>query len=142
MADGIVGAISLGFQVTRELAVYYSAFKSYHDDVRAVTNRIELVNNVFERLQATIQRLKVIQIDSSKEVERLLLSCVDSLKELERYRDKCKKDKNTPANLKTHVEMIIKRTAYPFRKSSLESLQRTLEGLINALQLMLQISHV
>lgn len=142
MADGIVGAISLGFQVTRELAVYYSAFKSYHDDVRAVTNRIELVNNVFERLQATIQRLKVIKVDSSKDVENLLLSCVESLKELERYRDKCKKNKNTPAYLKTHVEMVINRTVYPFRKSSLEGLQRTLEGLIGALQLMLEISHV
>lgn len=142
MADGIVGAISLGFQVTRELAVYYSAFKSYHDDVRAVTNRIELVNNVFERLQATIQRLKVIKVDSSKDVESLLLSCVESLKELERYRDKCKKNKNAPANLKTHVELIVNRTVYPFRKSSLESLQRTLEGLIGALQLMLEISHV
>lgn len=142
MADGIVGAISLGFQVTRELAVYYSAFKSYHSDVEAVATRVELISNVFERMQATIQTLSPAQIDSLKELDRLVIACVDSLHELERYQEKCAKTKHAPDHLKGHMESIIKRLVYPFRKSTLEGLQRTLDSLIGIVQLMTQISHM
>lgn len=142
MADGIVGAISLGFQVTRELAVYYSAFKSYHSDVEAVATRVELISNVFERMQATIQTLSPAQIDSLKELDRLVIACVDSLHELERYQEKCAKTKHAPDHLKGHMESITKRLVYPFRKSTLEGLQRTLDSLIGIVQLMTQISHM
>ena len=142
MADGIVGAISLGFQVTRELTVYYSAFKSYHSDVDAVATRIELISNVFERMQATIQSLSPTQIDSLRELDRLVIACVDSLRELERYKEKCAKQKHAPDLLKVQIQSVIKRSVYPFRKSTLEGMQRTLDSLIGTVQLMTQITHM
>lgn len=142
MADGIIGAISLGFQVTKELASYYSAFKSYNSDIQAVTKQIELVGNVFERLQATIQRLTVIPIQGSGELEALLVACAECLRQLEEYAHKCKKEKYTFECLKGRTDMIIKRFAYPFRKKTLEGLQRSLEALGGILQLMMHITHV
>jgi conjugal transfer/entry exclusion protein len=142
MADGIVGAISLGSQVTKELAAYYSAFKSHERDIMGVTNRIELVSNVFERLQATIQNLTLIPVESSAELTTLLAACKDCLDELEGYRDKCRKKKHAPESLKDRAGRTVKRSVYPFRRSTLEGLQNTLDGLAGMLQLMMHITHV
>jgi predicted nuclease with TOPRIM domain len=139
-AGGIVGTVSLTLQVLQGLKWYYSHFTSYGDDLAAIITRIEHIENNLEILDNTVQRLKHENdaIAAAAAVQTNIISCADVVRKLEECQKKCGEPQNNPATLKRRVILIKKRALYPFRKETLESLQKQLGRLLENLLVIMQ----
>jgi hypothetical protein len=142
MADaGAVGALSLALQVLKELYSYYTRFKSHDDDIAAITTRLDNLHVILRVFERPVQRLDYDDNDPlTEELWTCVGKCLKGVKKLQMYRDKCYKDKHAEERLS--IQDIKNRVAYPFRKGTLEDIQKVLDRLLQNLQLICQVLHL
>jgi hypothetical protein len=138
MADaGAVGALSLALQVLKELHSYYTKFKSHDEDIATITTRLDHLHVILRVLERPVQRLDYDDNDPlTEELWSCVAECLKGVKKLQLYRDKCYK--NRYAEERLSIQDIKNRVAYPFRKGTLEDIQKVLDRLLQNLQLILQ----
>ncbi|KAF2662186.1 hypothetical protein K491DRAFT_282304 [Lophiostoma macrostomum CBS 122681] len=138
-AGGILGALSLGIQVFQGLKIYYTHFASYHDDLEAIIGRTRRLEAIFRMIKHPIQNAAFQDTDLS-EVWSCLSDCLRGVKNLDTYRKKCGKPKYSPQKLKLKEQagLIKKRVLYPFRKDTLEQIQKELDRLLRNVSVLLQ----
>lgn len=140
MADpgGIIGAISLALQVTQGLKIYYTQFTSYHEDIAAVIARTKRLESVLRALEPSVLRLGLDDDPISDEIRSCIMECIDAVKKLKAHQEKCGEVDTIPDTLRTRIYIAKKRLAYPFRKDTLEDLNKSLDRFLGTLQVIIQ----
>lgn len=129
---GAIGALSLGLQVIQGLSNYYVRFKSYHADIKAVVDRVATLEEIFRTIEEPIRKLDTGQNPIAKQTRSCISKCLDAVKELDAYEKKC-------SETKSPADTVLKRAAYPFKKSTLGEIQGLLDRVLEQLQIILQV---
>lgn len=137
-AGSIVGAISLALQVLQSLNWYYSSFIQFHDDVAAVVKQAGLLENNLNLLSTTIQKLDHKDDGITASVQKNISACEDAIRRLKQHVENCGSTDCSPDTLRRKLVLVKRRMVYPFKKDTLEDIQRHLERLSVHLQVIMQ----
>lgn len=118
-----VGIVSLGLQVAKSLAKYYSDYKVYDDDILHAVERVQRLYETCEALEAPLRKLELSGDPISERVRDSLNSCRRKLLKLNDTVTKCS---GTPALSSTSIraQEVKKRILFPFRKSTLADVEK------------------
>ncbi|KAL1793099.1 hypothetical protein ACET3X_008081 [Alternaria dauci] len=133
-----VGVVSLGLQVCEGILKYYHDWKGYEDDIRETYTGIDDLAKTFALLHAELQT--VPQKAFATRAQECLAACQDGIQQLEKKLKKLHKE--APTGLRQKAQVGGLRLIYPFRKSTLEKLKEIAHGLMQQLNLALQIIHL
>jgi hypothetical protein len=137
----IVGTISLGLQLVQGVSKYYTRFSSYSEDIAAVIVRTERLEAILRVLEGPIQRLQS-NGDSrnpiTEETRSCLAACLTAISNLEQYQRKCTETRPAPDAFVMKMLKTKKQLEFPFRKDSLEDLQKILDRLLENIVVILQ----
>ncbi|CAN9433148.1 unnamed protein product [Alternaria alternata] len=133
-----VGVVSLGIQVCEGILKYYCDWRGYEEDIQEAYTRIDDLAKTFALLHAELQT--VPQKAFAIRAQECLATCQDGIQQLEKKLKKVHKD--APAGLRQRAQVGGLRLMYPFRKSTLEKLKEIAQGLMQQLNLALQIIHL
>jgi len=138
IATSVVSLLSLGLQSTEYLYEYYTSCQDRHQDLARTAGQL---GNLLHSLQIIdeIVRTRQWRPDERADVqniERSIACCDDAINELQ---DEVKKFKSHPVNsFSNAVRGIGRRTAYPFRASTLQKLDEDIADFYSNLSTALQ----
>ena len=137
-AGTAVGVVSLGLQVFQGLIKYYSHFKAHDEDIAYLVLKSESLQNILQSLNSLLKRAEVGPANISTQVRNAVGICETRLQKLllavKKYGNL-----EIPVTREERLRAIRKRALYPFKQTTLQELNVTLEGLTIDLQLALQI---
>ncbi|KAL2871597.1 uncharacterized protein BJX67DRAFT_389133 [Aspergillus lucknowensis] len=147
VAGSAVGVISLGLTVSRGFLAYYGPYKSFHEEIKTVTTRMEALKRIFGVIQTLTMEANLLNCTSVAQSTQIatdtILSCKSTLQKLQGVLNRlCA---STPlrrlpmAEVKSHVNRLL----YPFRRETLMSVIENVSWLqdnLNTSLQMLQIS--
>ncbi|CAN9388993.1 unnamed protein product [Alternaria alternata] len=133
-----VGVVSLGIQVCDGILKYYRDWRGYEEDIQEAYTRIDDLAKTFALLHDELQT--VSQKAFAIRAQECLATCQDGIQQLEKKLKKVHKD--APAGLRQRAQVGDLRLMYPFRISTLEKLKEIAQGLMQQLNLALQIIHL
>ncbi|CAN9401069.1 unnamed protein product [Alternaria sp. RS040] len=133
-----VGVVSLGIQVCEGILKYYSDWKGYEDDIQGTYTEIDDLAKTLALLHDELQM--VSQKALATRAQECLATCQDGIQQLKKKLKKLHKD--APAGLLQRAQVGGLRLMYPFRKSTLEKLKEIAQGLMQQLNLALEIIHL
>ena len=126
-----MGAISLLLQIVQGLKKYYLDYRDFTKHVGNIFTHIERAEAILSVLKIPIEHVWRDNEELPTEVQKCVHSCEEACGKLGnqlRLFKKCHGQQNT---VLTKARML-----YPFRKSTLEDLQKQLNRLFNDLQLL------
>jgi len=130
-----VGVVSLGIQVCEGLLEYYRDWKGYEDDIRETKSEIANLSKTFALLDDKLQPSP--QTALATRAQECLVACQDGIQQLEKKLKKLRKE--TPTGWRQKAQAGVLHGIYPLRKSTLEKLKEIVQGLIQQLNLALQV---
>jgi outer membrane murein-binding lipoprotein Lpp len=134
----IVGTVSLTLQVLQGLKTYYTQFAAYHNEITAVVKRIEQVQDNVQLLENVVARLGRNEDALAAAVQANIATCRDAVSRLQMYQKKCGEPDHQVDSIKRRAVLIKRRAVFPFRKDTLEDIQRLLDRLLENLQVIMQ----
>ncbi|KAK2752447.1 hypothetical protein FQN54_008109 [Arachnomyces sp. PD_36] len=139
VAAGIAGLLSLGIQITESLVKFYTSYKDQDAAVAQMTQNLENLLGIFRSLDAALRsrQFRADEQDLIKNIEGSIKKCDEIIKEL---RDECEKlDKVSVSGIKGTIKVAGRRTAYPFRQSTLQKLEEDIGEIRDNLSLALDV---
>ena len=130
VAGSAVGIMSLGIQVFEKLLQYYDAWKEAPQDILTIRSSIKQLLDILHLLREHLSRSDVSPEAVWLSLQSLEL-CEDSIGQLQIALDSADAPEKT---IKAH----LKRLQWPFKRQTIQSLQRTTNTLRSNLQLALQ----
>ena len=139
VATGIAGLISLGIQVTQSLVQFYTSYKGLDGDVARITGNLESLHDIFGFLQSALKTrtFRRDEQDLIKNIESSISKCTDLIQELQEEWEKF--DKCLVGGIKGAIKAAGRRTAYPFRQSTLQKLDEDIRDIRDDLRLALDV---
>ncbi|KAI1379582.1 ankyrin repeat-containing domain protein [Hypoxylon crocopeplum] len=139
VAASVAGVLSLGIQVTQSLANFYSAYKHQKSDVTHTVNKLERLASVLEILQNQLAGRAFLtdEQDLLKNIEGSIQDCDECIHELQNEYAKFKD--NGAGGIQATARTSARRLAYPFRQSTLQTLDESVEEVVSHISLELQI---
>ena len=137
-AGSLVGLISLGIQSCQGLTSYYSAWKSYDEQISQTYRNVNELRITCENLERELRRIDRDQAPAVEQVSRLIVSCQDGIDSLRYALQRCHSTQ-IPQNLAAKIHSYRSRALYPFRKQTLQSLRDTVHNMQGNLSFALQI---
>lgn len=136
------GLASFGVQCCKGLAVYYSSYKAYDEQIGATHEEIEILTKLFQSLEHVLSRIPVdpVQASSVKQVESILDPCRVRLQKLQDVLDGCQSIAR-PNKKSARLQRIKSKASFPFKEQTLLSLRENVRSLREDLQLALQVFH-
>ncbi|KAJ4295096.1 hypothetical protein N0V90_007105 [Kalmusia sp. IMI 367209] len=138
----LVGAVSLTLQMLQGLKWYYSHFRSYHDDIEAVLSRAERIESILSVLQKPVEKFGRDDYELFAEVKNCIRVCEEARVRLKEHQEKISTPEYRQDVLIKKLVLVKKRFAYPFRKETLEDLQKQLDRMLESLQVVLHALHL
>lgn len=139
---GVIGAVSLALQVIQGLNAYYTQFKSYNEDIDAVLSRTNRLHSILRILERPLLKLETDDDPVSEEVWACIAQCLKVVKKLNVHQEKCSREENAKDTLRTKMHEVRNRTAYPFRKHTMDDMQKLLDRMLENLAVILQACHL
>ncbi|ERS97064.1 hypothetical protein HMPREF1624_06393 [Sporothrix schenckii ATCC 58251] len=138
VAASIAGLISLGIQVTQSLVDYYTAYKGRETDVADTTKKLKRLSGMLESLRCHLVDRKFLADDQDllETIEGALRDCEGCIHELQSQCDKFKD--NSTSSIQAKALTAARKLAYPFRRTTLEELNDTVDEIAAHLSLALQ----
>ena len=136
-AGSIVGLISLSIQSCQGLTSYYSAWKSYDEQIGQTYRNLDELRITCENLKSELQRIIQHQEPAVRQVVRLIASCQDGINSLGHALDQCRSS-TVPHTLGARIDAYRARALYPFRKETLQTLKGTVHDIQSNLSSALQ----
>lgn len=133
-----MGAVSLALQVVQGLKTYYTQYLSYHDDIAAVVTRIKRLESILQIVENPTKKLSLTDDPISDEVWSCIAEGLKTVEKLKSYQEKCSYASNASGIQASRMHEVKKRLAYPFRKDTLEDLQKCLDRLLESHQVIMQ----
>ena len=137
-AGSLVGLISLSIQSCQGLTSYYSAWKSYDEQIGHTHRNLDELRITCENLERELQRITQYQGPAVQQVNRLIRSCQDGIDSLRHALEQCH-FVQIPDTLIAKIKMYRARTLFPFRKQTLQRLEDTVHSIQGNLSSALQI---
>ena len=137
-AGSVVGLISLGIQCCQGLTSYYSAWKSYDEQISQTYRTLDELRITCENLERELRRIDQDQAPAVQQVARLIVSCQDGIDSLRYALQQCH-SAQIPQNLAAKIHLYRARALYPFKKQTLQSLKDTVHNMQGNLSTALQI---
>lgn len=138
IAAAVAGLLSLGIQVTQSLIDFYSTFKHQKTDIAHTVKKLESLASVLVILQnhLTDRTFLADEQDLRKNIERSIQDCDECIHELQ---NEYAKLKDNGAGGIQAARTSARRLAYPFRQSTLQTLDESIEEVVSHISLALQI---
>lgn len=139
VAGTVVGIVSLGIQVTHSLVEFYSFYRNQNSEISHTIKKLTHLLGALEILQDQLNSRKFLESEQSllKNIQSSIQDCEDDIHELEAQ---CNKLKENPGDgFRAGARTAARRLAYPFRQSTLQSLEETIDEVAAHLSLALQI---
>jgi hypothetical protein len=134
-----VGVVSLGLTVAQGLLSYYGAWDTYHTDLDAMKQNLELFKATLQSLNNYLLQTTGPSVSVNKiNVENVVLSCSGNITKLNAMLSDCRTNQ-APQNTKEKVEILAQRLLYPFRRSTLKDMSKTIDDLQLNLTTALQV---
>ena len=137
-AGSLVGLISLSIQSCQGLTSYYSAWKSYDEQIDHTHRYLDELRITCENLERELQRITQYQGPAVQQVVRLIASCEDGINSLRHTLEQCHAVQ-TPNTLTAKFKLYRDRALYPFKKQTLQRLKDTVHDIQGNLSSALQI---
>ncbi|KAI0454305.1 hypothetical protein F5B21DRAFT_504410 [Xylaria acuta] len=139
VAASVVGILSLGIKVAQSLADFYSVYKRQNSDVTHTVKKLERLASVLEILRDQLADRAFLTDEQGllKNIEGSIQDCEECIHELQ---NECVKLKNNCAGgIQATARTSARRLAYPFRQSTLQTLDESVEEVASHIALALQI---
>ena len=137
-AGSLVGLISLSIQSCQGLTSYYSAWKSYDEQIGHTHRNLDELRITCENLERELQRITQDQEPVVQQVVRLIASCQDGINSLRHALEQCQ-SVQIPDTLTAKIKLYRARALFPFRKQTLQRLKDTVHSIQGNLSSALQI---
>ena len=137
-AGSLVGLISLSIQSCQGLTSYYSAWKSYDEQIGHIHRNLDELRITCENLERELQRIVQDQESAVQLVVRLIASCQDGINSLRHALEQCH-SVQIPDSRAAKIEVCRARALFPFRKQTLQRLKDTVRNSQGNLSSALQI---
>ena len=137
-AGSLVGLISLSVQSCQSLTSYYSAWKSYDEQIGHTHRNLDELRITCENLEQELQRITQYQEPAVQQVVRLIISCRDGINSLRYALEHCQSVR-IPDSLTAKIKVCRARALFPFRKQTLQRLEDTVHHIQGNLGSALQI---
>lgn len=137
-AGSLVGLISLSIQSCQGLTSYYSAWKSYDEQIGHTYRILDELRTTCEILKHELQRITQYQEPAVQQVVRLIASCQDGINGLRHALEECH-SAQMPHNLTAKLELYRARALYPFKKQTLKTLKDNVHSVQGNLSSALQV---
>ncbi|RYP26488.1 hypothetical protein DL767_007992 [Monosporascus sp. MG133] len=136
VTESVAGIILLGIQVTQSLVDFYSAYKT--QDVSYTIRKLEHLLSVLEilRSQLTNRRFRADEQNLLKNIEGSIQACDECIQEL---RCETVKLEGKTDGIRAAARTAAYRVAYPFRQSTLQKLDESIDEIASHLSLALQV---
>ena len=122
IATSVAGLLSLGIQVTQTLVDFYTVYKHRVSDLALTAEKLEGLLHIFKSLDQTLssRSFRDEESDLIKTIETSITRCEELITDLQ---SECQKfDKASSSGIKASLQTAGRRATYPFRKSTLQSL--------------------
>lgn len=139
VAAGIAGLISLGIQTTKSLVDFYTSFKDQYPNVARTTEKLESLLKTFQFLDIALQNRKFSADERNliSQVESSIQQCNDLIQvlgdELRKFQE------SSLGGFRSAVKAAGRRTAYPFKLSTLQKLDEDVGDIRDDLALALEV---
>lgn len=123
VARTAVGIVSLGIQVCQGLITYYSAYKDQDAIILAVQQNVTALLGHLSKTQLILHSLSGEHDSATAQVESEVKRCLTSISALEVTRKKCR-DESLSDGIRSQVKRKAQKLSFPFRKETLEDVQK------------------
>lgn len=137
-AGSVVGLLSLSIQSCQGLTSYYSAWKSYDEQINQTYRHVDELKILCENLGRELLKITQDQEPAVQQVVRLIASCQDGIKNLRDASEQCH-SAQVPQSLTAKIKLHRDRALYPFRKQTLDTLKDTVSNIKGNLDSAMQI---
>ena len=137
-AGSLVGLISLSIQSCQGLTSYYSAWKSYDEQIGHTHRNLDELRITCENLERELQRITQYQEPAVQQVVRLIASCQEGINSLRYALEQCQ-SVQIPDTLTTKIKLYRARALFPFRKQTLQRLRDSVHSVQGNISSALQI---
>lgn len=139
IASGVVGILSLGIQVTQGVFDYYNTFQSQYSDVNDTLDKTDALLGRLRQLREHLEGQCFREEDQQlkKDIEKIANSCEECIAELEDELQKFKEAK--VEGVLAVARAKARRVAYPFRQSTLQKLEETVDDIMEQLSQALEL---
>lgn len=137
-AGSVVGLISLSIQSCQGLTSYYSAWRSYDEQISQTYRYVDELRLTCEHLERELQNISQIQKPAVEQVVELIASCQDEIHSLRYALDRCHST-HLPQSLGEKIVLHRARLLYPFKKQTLQTLKGTVHDIQGNLGSALQV---
>ncbi|KAK0739522.1 hypothetical protein B0T21DRAFT_382536 [Apiosordaria backusii] len=148
VAGAVVGVISLGIQATHCLVQYYTSVKDQKTETAQTITRLNRLLEILDSLDKNVRnrRFQPEEQPLLKTIQSAVQECEEYIHELS---EEAKKLTETPApkrltrtassNIEAFARTAARRVTYPFRQSTLQRLDETIDEICAGLTLALQV---
>ncbi|KAJ2988860.1 hypothetical protein NUW58_g3758 [Xylaria curta] len=135
----VAGVLSLGITVTKSLVEFYSEYKRQKTDVIHTLKKLERLADKLEILQNQLAGRAFLadEQDLLKNIKRSIQDCEECIHELQNEYVKFKD--NAAHGSQDTARTSARKLAYPFRQSTLQMLDESVEEIVSHISLALQI---
>ena len=140
-AGSLVGLISLSIQTCQGLTSYYSAWKSYDEQISHTYRDLDELRITCVNLDRELQRITQYQEPAVQQVVRLIASCQDGINSLRHALEQCHSTQISQT-LAAKFDLYRARALYPFKKQTLRTLEdnvHSIQGNLSSALLILQL---
>ena len=140
-AGSLIGLISLSIQLCQGLTSYYSAWRSYDQQVSHTYHNLDELRITCGILERELQRITQYQEPAVRQVVRLIVSCQDGTNSLRHALEQCHSTQ-IPQTLTAKFDLYRARALYPFKKQTLRTLEdnvHSIQGNLSSALLILQL---
>lgn len=140
VAGSAVGVISLAITTCQGVLSYYNSWENQNQSVSDAKSGIERLRNSLSALEVILPKVSSSSAIAGH-VEQCVLSCKEGTARLEQFLGKCRKNP-APVSLPDKLREYRHKAIFPFRQSSLDSLNnivRDLEGNLGTALQVLQL---
>lgn len=137
ITSGVFKLLSLGIEVTKSLAEFYSAYKGQTPALAKITFNLENLLSTLRSLDGALQDPQPQTDALVQEIDKAAIGCREIIEEL---RDECQKfQEHTSPTLKARIQLVGRRATYPFRESTLKKLEEDIGEIRENLSLALNV---
>lgn len=130
VAGTAVGIISLGVQVCQSLISYYDKWKSFDDDIVQIQDKLNGLKQTLEILERQIvPKFKSSNAREIEDVDKKILSCCNGIDKLRVILTQCQSSAAASNIVQREASRFFQKTLYPFKKTTLLELNRSVSSL-------------
>lgn len=134
LAASAAGLLSLGLQVYDGIASYINDFNDRGSDISAVSARAGSLQTSIAELQQILPRIAAKHSIGGTAAVPALRAADAELHSLQLFLDELRGPASQTASIRTTIREQKKKLAYPFRRPTLEKLERRLDSANSALR--------